>query len=43
MQNTLQKFKKPGIALLFSRNQVFCMKIGKLCRAPTILQFKVFC
>ena len=30
-------------ALLFSRNQVFCLKIWKLWRAPTTLQFNIFC
>ena len=29
--------------LLFSRNQVFCLKIWKLWRAPTTLQFNIFC
>ena len=27
----------------FSRNQVFCLKIWKLWRAPTALQFSIFC
>ena len=39
MQNTIQNLDK---ALLFSRNQVFCQKIWKLCRVPTILQFNIF-
>ena len=30
-------------ALLFLRNQVFCLKIWKLWQAPTILQFNIFC
>ena len=29
--------------LLFSRNQVFCLKIWKLWRAPTTLKFNIFC
>ena len=28
--------------LLFSRNQVFCLKIWKIWRAPTTLQFNIF-
>ena len=28
---------------MFSRNQVFCLKIWKLWRAPTTLQFNIFC
>ena len=28
---------------MFSRNHVFCLKIWKLWRAPTILQFNIFC
>ena len=28
---------------MFSRDQVFCLKIRKLSRAPTILQFNIFC
>ena len=30
-------------ALLFLRNQVFCLKIWKYWRTPTILQFNIFC
>ena len=30
-------------ALLFLRNQTFFLKIWKLWRAPTILQFNIFC
>ena len=29
--------------LLFSRNEVFCLKIWKLWRAPTTIQFNSFC
>ena len=29
--------------LLFSRNQVFCLKIWKIWRAPATLQFNIFC
>ena len=36
-------YKNLDKALLFSRNQVFCLKIWKLWRAPTILQFNIFC
>ena len=30
-------------ALLFSRNQIFCLKIWKLWQAPTTLQLNIFC
>ena len=40
MQNATQKFRQSS---LFSRNQVFCLKIWKLWQAPTILQFNIFC
>ena len=35
-------YKNLDKALLFLRNQVFCLKIWKLWRAPTILQFNFF-
>ena len=35
-------YKNLDKALLFLRNQVFCLKIWKLWRAPTILQFNIF-
>ena len=35
-------YKNLDKALLFSRNQVFCLKIWKLWRAPTTLQFNIF-
>ena len=35
-------YKNVGKALLFLRNQVFCLKIWKLWPAPTILQFNIF-
>ena len=40
MQNTMQKFRQNSIVL---RNQVFCLKIWKFWRAPTNLQFSIFC
>ena len=40
MQNTIKKLDK---ALLFLRNQVFCLRIWKLWWAPTVLQFNIFC
>ena len=40
MQNTIQKFRQNSI---FSRNQVFFLKIWKLWQAPTTLQFNIFC
>ena len=33
--------KNLGKALLFSRNQVVCLKIWRLWRAPTTLQFNI--
>ena len=30
-------------ALLFSRNQVFCLKIWNLWRGPTTIEFNIFC
>ena len=36
-------YKNLDKALLFLRNQVFCLKIWKLWRAPTTLQFNIFC
>ena len=36
-------YKNLDKALLFLRNQVFCLKIRKLWRALTILQFNIFC
>ena len=39
MQNPIQNLDK---ALLFSRNQVFCLKIWKVWRAPTTPQFSIF-
>ena len=36
-------YKNLDKALLFSRNQVFCLKVWKLWGAPTILQFNIFC
>ena len=30
-------------ALLFSRNQVFCLKNWKLWQSPTIIEFNIFC
>ena len=36
-------YKNLDRALLFLRNQVFCLKSWKLWWAPTILQFKIFC
>ena len=35
-------YKNLGKVLSFSRNQVFCLKIWKLWRAPTTIQFKIF-
>ena len=35
--------RKLDKALLFSRNQVLCLKIWKLWRAPTTLEFHDFC
>ena len=35
-------YKNLDKAQLFSRNQVSCLKIWKLWRAPTILQFNIF-
>ena len=35
--------RKLDKALLFSRNQVLCLKIWKLWRAPTTLEFPDFC
>ena len=40
MQNTIQKFWQSSVVL---RNQVFCLKIWKVSRALTILQFDIFC
>ena len=40
MQNTIQKFWQSFVVL---RNQVFCLKIWKVSRALTILQFDIFC
>ena len=40
MQNTYKNLDK---ALSFSRNQAFCLKIWKLWRVPTVLQFNIFC
>ena len=40
MQNAMQNLDK---ALLFSRNQVFCLKNWKLWRAPTTINFNNFC
>ena len=37
------QYKKLDKFLLFSRNQVFCLKIWKLWWAPTILQFNILC
>ena len=39
MQNPHKNLDK---ALLFSRNQVFCLKNWKLWRAPTTLEFNIF-
>ena len=36
-------YKNLDKALLFLRNQIFCLKIWKLWRALTILQFNIFC
>ena len=36
-------YKTLDKALLFSRNQVFCLKNWKLWRAPTTLEFNFFC
>ena len=36
-------YKNLDKALSFSKNQVFCLKIWKLWRAPTILQINIFC
>ena len=36
-------YKNLDKAPWFSRNQVFCLKIWKLWRAPTTLQFNIFC
>ena len=35
-------YKNLDKALLFSKNQVFCLKIWKIRRAPTTLQFNIF-
>ena len=45
MQNKklIKSYKNLDKALLFLRNQVFRLKIWKLWRAPTILQFNIFC
>ena len=43
MQNSKIADKNSDKALLFSRNQVFCLKIWKLWWAPTTLQFNIFC
>ena len=40
MQNSIQNLDK---ALLFSRNQVFCLKIWKLWQVPTTIEFNNFC
>ena len=40
MQNPIQNLDK---ALLFLRNRVFCLKLWKFWRAPTTLQFNIFC
>ena len=32
-----------GRPLLFSRNQIFCLKNWKLWRAPTTIEFNIFC
>ena len=43
----IKQFKTPynnlDKALLFSRKQVFCLKIWKIWPAPTTLQFYIFC
>ena len=39
MKNPAKKLDK---VLLFSRNQVFCLKTWKIWRAPTTLEFNVF-
>ena len=39
MQNLIQRYKDLDKALLFLRNQAFCLKIWKLWRALTTLQF----
>ena len=36
-------YKNLNKALLLWRNQVLCLKIWKLWRAPTTLQFNIFC
>ena len=36
-------YKALDKALLFSRNQVFCLKNLKIWRAPTTLEFNIFC
>ena len=36
-------YKNLGEALLFSKNQVFCLKNWKLWRALTTIEFNVFC
>ena len=41
--NLIIPYENLGKVLLLSRNQVFCLKIWKLWRAPTILQFNIFC
>ena len=40
MQNPIKKLDK---ALLFSRNQIFCLKVWKLRQAPTPLDLNIFC
>ena len=39
MQNVIQKFRQ---TLLFSRNQVFCLKNWKLWQTPTTIEFNIF-
>ena len=41
MQSLMQKFRQSS--LLFSRNQLFCLKNWKLSRAPTTIEFNIFC
>ena len=40
MQNPIQNLDR---ALLFLRNQVFCLKNWKLSQAPTTRDFNIFC
>ena len=39
MQNVIQRFRQ---TLLFSRNQVFCLKNWKLWQTPTTIEFNIF-